>query len=173
MPITVAHAAALLIGFAACVTDIRTRRVPNVLTFGAAVGALTWHSVTGGWSGAGFSVGGWLVGLILFLPLYALRGMGAGDIKLLAAFGAWVGPLTVLWTALYASIAGGMLAVIVALSAGYLRQAWSNIYSLLMFWRVAGVRPMPDLTLETAAAPRLAYAMPLLAGLAVAVWLES
>jgi prepilin peptidase CpaA len=170
--LSLAHGAALVTGLLACVTDLRMRRVPNALTFGAAAAGLLWHVVSGGLSGAGFALAGWAVGIIVFLPLYALRGMGAGDVKLLGAFGAWVGPVMVLWVALYGSIAGGVLAVIVALSSGYLRKAGTNIYSLLMFWRISGIRPMPELTLETAMAPRLAYAVPLFAGLAVTVWLE-
>ena len=76
-------------------TDIRTRRIPNVLTFGATIAALVFHGSTAGTSGLATSVGGWMVGAALFLPVFALRGMGAGDVKLLAAVGAWLGPLPV------------------------------------------------------------------------------
>jgi len=76
----------------ACFTDLRTRRIPNVLTFSAAAGALLFHLATGGWSAAGSSLAGLFLGALLFFPMFALRGMGAGDVKLLAAIGAWLGP---------------------------------------------------------------------------------
>ena len=59
---------------------------------------------------AGHSVGGWMLGAALFFPMFALRGMGAGDVKLLAAVGAWLGPLPVVSVALITAIAGGVAA---------------------------------------------------------------
>ena len=56
--------------------------------------------MAGGLPGLGLSLGGWLVGCALFLPWFLLRGMGAGDVKLLAALGAWLGPRDALWIAL-------------------------------------------------------------------------
>ena len=61
---------------------------------------------------------GWIVGLLVFLPLFALRAMGGGDVKLLAAFGAWLGPALVFWVAVYGAIAGGLLALLLVLWRG-------------------------------------------------------
>ncbi len=63
---------------------------------------------------------------IFFVP-FALRGLGGGDVKLLAALGAWVGPTDVIWVALYTGVAGGLLAIGTALANGYLRTALANI----------------------------------------------
>jgi len=156
----------------ACVSDLRTRRIPNVLTLSAAVGALLFHLITGGWSAAGWSLAGLALGALLFLPMFALRGMGAGDVKLLAAVGAWLGPGQVAIVALATSIAGGILALIVALSYGYLRKALSNLALLLTHWRVAGVRPLSTVTLEGARGPRLAYSFPIAIGTLVTLWLK-
>src|SRR6187402_2302320 len=79
------------IALAACMTDLRTRRVPNALTLGAALAAVAFHAATSAGSGLLFAVLGWGVGLLMFLPLFALRGIGGGDVKLLAALGAWLG----------------------------------------------------------------------------------
>ena len=76
----------------ACISDVRTRRIPNALTFSAVATAVVFHLLTGGWSAAGWSFAGCLLGALLFFPMFALRGMGAGDVKLLAAVGAWLGP---------------------------------------------------------------------------------
>ncbi len=100
--------APIVVAAFACVTDLRTRKIPNVLTFGGAVAALVTHGVTNGFAGIGFSAAGWAVGLALFFPLFLLRGMGAGDVKLLAALGAWVGPGAAVWLALWSAIAGGV-----------------------------------------------------------------
>jgi prepilin peptidase CpaA len=156
----------------ACLSDLRTRRIPNVLTISAAASAVLFHLATGGWSAAGWSVAGLFLGAALFFPMFALRGMGAGDVKLLAAIGAWLGPGQVAIVALATSIAGGVIAVIVALGHGYLRKALTNLYLVLLHWRIAGVRPLPELTLEKASGPRLAYAFPIAIGTVVTLWLK-
>jgi hypothetical protein len=77
-----------------------------------------------------------------------------------------------LWAALYAGLVGGPLALIVAASSGYVKQSFTNLWGLLMFWRVMGVRPLPELTLRTARSPRLPYALPIAAGAGLAIWLR-
>lgn len=163
---------ALAVGLVACVTDVQSRRIPNVLTFGAAGAALAVHAFGGGVDGALRAAGGWAVGTLLFLPFFALGGMGAGDVKLLAALGAWLGPREIFWVAIYASMAGGVLAVVVALAHGYLATAVKNLRNLLTYWALVGPRPVPGVTLEESKAPRLAYAIPIFAGTVVAVWLR-
>jgi len=118
------------------------------------------------------SAGGWVVGLMLFLPLFALRGIGGGDVKLLAAIGAWLGPVPTIWVALFTALAGGVLAILVSAYHGYTRQAFTNVWGLLAYWRVMGVRPHPSLTLESSGTPRLPYAIPMAAGLGLALWLK-
>ena len=156
----------------ACISDLRTRRIPNVLTFSAAAGALVFHLLTGGWSAAGWSIAGCVLGALLFFPMFALRGMGAGDLKLLAAVGAWLGPGQVAAVALATSIAGGVIALVVALGHGYLKAACRNVWMLLTHWRVMGVRPVQQVTLEGTSGPRLAYAVPISIGTLVTLWLK-
>jgi prepilin peptidase CpaA len=163
---------ALAIALAACVTDIRSRRIPNVLTFGGALAGIVFHVVTGGIDGLILGSSGWIVGGLVFFIPFALGGLGAGDVKLLGALGAWLGPMAIVWVALYTGIAGGIAAVAVALARGYLSQAFKNIYLLLMHWRVAGVRPLHEVTLAGSKGPRLAYAVPILCGLLATFWLE-
>ena len=163
---------AIAIALGASVADVRWRRIPNVLTFGAAAVGLAFHTASGGLPGAGFSASGWAVGALLFFPFFALGGMGAGDVKLVACLGAWLGPGTVLWVALFAAIAGGLIAVMVALGRGYLLKAFSNLWWLFGYWRVVGPRPFPELTVAGGKGPRLAYAVPIAAGTMVALWLR-
>jgi prepilin peptidase CpaA len=165
-------AAVLLVGAIACVFDLRTRRIPNALTFGAAVVALGFHLWVGGLPALGASLGGLAVGLAIFFPIFALGGIGAGDVKLLACMGAWLGPMAALWTAMYAAMAGGVMALVVVLVRGYVRQAFRNVWLLLVHWRVAGIRPLPELTLKHGKGPRLAYALAITAGVVVTICLR-
>jgi prepilin peptidase CpaA len=167
-----ADAAVLMVSAAACVTDFRSRRIPNLLTFGASVAAVVFFGVANGWAGSLWSLEGWAIGCALFLPWFLLGGMGAGDVKLLAALGAWVGPGAAVWVALYAGLAGGVFAVVVSLWGGYLKEMVGNVWGLLMFWRVMGVQPHPDLTLRTGKGPRLPYAFPITVGVVAVLWLR-
>ena len=126
--------------------------------------------ITGGWTAAAWSVVGYMLGAALFFPMFALRGMGAGDVKLLAALGAWVGPMQVVWLALFASLAGGVMALIVATSSGHLRTMFRNIGSMLLFWYIAGPKPVPEQTLDRSSSPRLAYAIPIFVGTVITLW---
>ena len=172
MTMTTSHSVVVALVVLACITDVRTRRIPNVLTFGATIAALVFYGSTAGTSGLATSVGGWMVGAALFLPVFALRGMGAGDVKLLAAVGAWLGPLPVAWVALVTAIAGGAAALVVSLLHGYLRTALTNVWMLLMHWHVSGIQPLPAVTLEGGRGPRLAYAVPIAIGTVTTLWLK-
>jgi prepilin peptidase CpaA len=156
--------AVLVIAALAVASDVRTRRIPNLLTFGAAAAALGFSVIEGGVNGTMTALLAWFVGAALFFPFFALGGMGAGDVKLLAALAAWLGPADAVYLAAFAAIAGGAIAVVVALLHGYTRQAISNIWLMLMHWRLVGPKPVPGLTLRDGRAPRLAYAIPIAVG---------
>ena len=169
---TLKSAVVVIVGLVACVTDLRSRRIPNVLTFGAAGAALVYSAIAGGWSGAGNAALGWLIGAVVFILPFALGGLGAGDLKLLAAMGAWLGPVGAFWLALYTGVAGGVMALVVALASGYFRKALSNVSLLLMHWRVFGLRRLDEVSLQGSDGPRLAYALPIFAGLVTTLWLQ-
>jgi prepilin peptidase CpaA len=166
------YVAALVVALLGCVTDLRTRKLPNVLTFGAAAGAFGFHLANGGFAGLGWSAAGWLVGTALFFPLFALRGLGAGDVKMLAALGAWLGPAQAVWLAAFSAIAGGVFALGIAIAHGYTKQAFTNVWGLLGYWKVMGMRPHPGMSLEASGTPKVPYALPIAAGLVVTLWLK-
>lgn len=98
----------------ATVVDIRVRRIPNVLTAtmsGIGIG-LAASQVSG--ISLGASIAGLMLGLVLMLPGHALGATGAGDVKFMAAVGAIVGPALVVNAFLFTAVAGGVLAVVVA-----------------------------------------------------------
>jgi prepilin peptidase CpaA len=164
------HHAVLAVGLVACAWDLRTRRIPNELTFGAAAAGLLVLGMTSGLAGVANSVTGWACGVALFFPFFALRGMGAGDVKLLAAFGAWLGPADTLQLALSAAIAGGILALALACANHYLSTLLQNLRLLVITWAIAGPCVVETLTLDTARGPRLAYAVPLTIGAVITLW---
>ena len=99
----------------ATIVDLRTRRIPNVLT-GTMAGAGLGLAVFGlGGISVGAAVLGCVVGLVLMLPGHALGATGGGDVKLMAAVGSLLGPLVVINAVLFTAVAGGVLAVSVAL----------------------------------------------------------
>ncbi len=106
--VVVALAAVLM---AAIGTDLHSSRIPNWLTFSTMGFALLGHVWVHGASGAFFSLAGSAVGLGLFIVPYAAGGMGAGDVKLMAAIGALVGPAGALLSGLLAIMIGGVYAV--------------------------------------------------------------
>jgi prepilin peptidase CpaA len=97
----------------AAVSDLRTRRIPNTLVVGLAViglGFSVLHAPLA--EGALRGGGGLAVGLILWLPFYVLGWLGAGDVKMFAAAGSWLGPVRTLESAAIAALVGAVLAVV-------------------------------------------------------------
>lgn len=72
--------------------DLRHRRIPNWLTVSSALLGLVFHTATRGWEGVGQSLGGFAVGFGILLVLWLIGGGGGGDVKLMGAIGAWLGP---------------------------------------------------------------------------------
>jgi len=99
--------------------DLRTRRIPNYLTLGTAVAGLVYNFMGHGLSGLADGLLGMLLGFACLILPYLLGGMGAGDVKALAALGAWLGPKFTVFLFCYMGIAGGVIAV------GYL--VWQGI----------------------------------------------
>lgn len=156
----------------ACGIDLRRRRIPNWLTFGAAIAGLVYRTYVDGAAGFTDAGAGWFVGAGMFFLPFALGGLGAGDVKLVAALGAWFGVSDAMWLALYTGVVGGVIALVVALLRGYLRQALANVGLLLMHWRVAGLRALPELTIHHGQGPKLAYGVSIFFGTVVTIWLR-
>ena len=106
----------------AAVIDGWQLRVPNWLTFPMILSGWIFGFVTGGWPGLGDSLVGTAVGLALLLPAYAIGGMGAGDVKLLAGVGAWVGATTTFYAFCVSAVVGGVIAICMVV----LRHSWKK-----------------------------------------------
>lgn len=160
-----------IIGLAACVWDLRAHRIPNILTLGTAVAGLIFQTVSGGWPGLGYSVVGLIVGVALFFPFFMLHGMGAGDVKLLGAFGAWLGPWDIVRVAVAAAIIGAIVALAVVIGRRRTRQTIVRLCSMAFFWSVDGVQPVPGITLSEPSRLALCYSLPITAGALMTIWL--
>jgi prepilin peptidase CpaA len=102
--------------------DLWTRRVPNPLTMGLAVTGVVFAACGIGPLSLGASLAGLALGLAVMLPGHLLGATGAGDVKLFAAAGAFIGPAHIVTAFLYTALAGGGLAIVVSLLRGRLRQ---------------------------------------------------
>ena len=116
---------------AAASTDLQCRRIPNVLVAAGLVGAFfTQCWLRGIPDGASAWLAGALVGFGLFLPLYLMRGMAAGDVKLLAMIGAWIGPQLVCYAALATCLIGGVWVLAVAARRRQLAMLFTALFAL-------------------------------------------
>lgn len=169
--------------FIAVWSDVRTRRIPNLLVLMGIVSGFAIQVLAtpgdglfdGGWGGIGTVQAslGLLAGLLLFMPLYVIRAVGAGDVKLLAMTGVWLGPKLVLGAALLTLVAGGVMALVVMFSTRSSRQVLSNVQTMLTT-AVVGVHAGKFTPLDAPASGsvRLPYALAITAGtLAQVGWL--
>jgi prepilin peptidase CpaA len=107
-------------------------KVPNWITFPLVIGGWAYSTAYFGWEGLAWSLLGTIVGLLLLLPAYAIGGMGAGDVKLLAGVGAWVWATNTLYAFCASAIVGGVIAVAMVLW----RRDWYHHW--FQFWSIAG-----------------------------------
>jgi prepilin peptidase CpaA len=143
----------LLLMLAATI-DVRTMRIPNWLTVGGALmglalnAAAQWQLLGPRWAvdGVLWALGGMAAGLALLLPMYLLRIMGAGDVKLMAMVGAFIGLTQIVPAVVCVFLAGGVLALAAAAWRRSLRRLASNVSGIvqwLAFAAFAGVRGDP------------------------------
>lgn len=108
----IAHLAVLLPALAlAAALDLRSRRVPNTLTAPLAVAGFVAQTLDLGMRGLGLALTGAALGAACTLPFYLLRGMAAGDVKLMAASGAWFAPAVAAWAAAFTFLIGGVIGI--------------------------------------------------------------
>ena len=110
----------------AAVIDGAILKVPNWLTFPFIISGWVYWTISGGFAGLGYSLLGTFVGMMLLLVLRNVGGMGAGDVKLLAGVGAWLGTIVTLWAFAYTAIVGGVMAAFMIMASGN----WFNHYAM-------------------------------------------
>ncbi|HKG92542.1 MAG TPA: prepilin peptidase [Gemmatimonadaceae bacterium] len=152
----------------ACASDLRRRRIPNALVLAILASGFV-RAVAPGAESPGVlgALGGFALGLAIWLPFHALGVLGAGDVKLVAAAGAWLGPLSVLNASMYGAIAGALVALVTAASQGTLREVLSSVavrVGALQQGRWLGIPPI------SRAKHQMPYGVALAIGIALAWW---
>jgi Flp pilus assembly protein protease CpaA len=129
--------------------DSKTRRIPNYLTLATALAGLGFQFGAHGWTGLGQGLLGLCVGFALLIGLFLKGGMGAGDVKALAALGAWLGPLPTLYLFIYMGLSGIPLIVYFLWRRGELAakaREWFHIaVSWLLLRATRALPPLPNL----------------------------
>jgi prepilin peptidase CpaA len=156
-----------ILGMAA-VTDLRTYRIPNWLTGPAILVGLSLHTLTMQLTGLVFSLEGAAVGFGLFVILYVCGWMGAGDVKLYAAVGSFLGPAQTVSAAIVIALVGGLLAlVILGRHQGWRRTGvwlWSYVQTILLTRSVQQLSPVQGVL------PRVPYAVAIGLGTIGSYW---
>jgi len=118
-----------IVGVAAIVDDVSRRQISNWIPASAFVAGVVLQTIQGGWRGTGAALLGTVTGAAVFLIFYLLGGMGGGDVKLMAGFGAVLGWKQLLEAALWTAGCGGLMAALV-IAAGYARRIWKKSSSV-------------------------------------------
>ncbi|MEM9410227.1 MAG: A24 family peptidase [Planctomycetota bacterium] len=152
--------------------DGKELKVPNKLTFPMIFAGWIYSMISYGMAGEGWYVGlGWslagtVVGLMTLLPAYAIGGMGAGDVKMMAAIGAWVHVTITFYAFCVGTVVGGILAVAMIVHSGDTKKHWNQFFFIAN--EIATVRN-PEVLAEIAADRKssmklLPYGIPLAIG---------
>ena len=162
-------ACSLLCALVGAMYDVISRRIPNAFTLPAILFGLLLHFTLGGWRQLGAAAAGGLLCGLIFLLFHLAGGMGGGDVKLITAAGcraglSLVGPLLIL-----TSLAGGVMAVGLALYHRRLKQTMFNVCTLAVHHGTVGLAPHPEFNLNNAQALRLPYALAIAAGSALSL----
>ncbi|GHH97575.1 A24 family peptidase [Neobacillus kokaensis] len=122
----------LVVLFFSLYTDIKSRKILNIVTLPTILIGLIYHISTTGFEGFLLSGKGFLVGLGLLLIPYLLEGMGAGDVKLMAAIGSLMGASFVFHSFIYTALIGGVIAILLIIKQrGFINLIKSFFYSII------------------------------------------
>lgn len=151
--------------FAATAVDIRERRIPNWLVATGMAGAIAFHTLSPQGEGTAFALSGLAVGIATLLPMYVMRVMGAGDVKLMGMTGAFIGMYGVLGAVLASMVAGGILALSVAAGKRMLPQLLANLRDLMAYHHIRYItRCMRDAMPAAPSVGKMPYAVAITAG---------
>ncbi|HEU0204608.1 MAG TPA: prepilin peptidase [Burkholderiaceae bacterium] len=155
----------------AVVYDIAARRIPNWLVLAGLLSALACQPFVDGGVGLGSAAIGALIGLAIMFHFYLLRALGAGDVKLMAAVGAFLGPAQIVGAVLLTLAVGGVLGLAAALWSRSLSRVTTNLRLMLLVVVAGKSSGMSIADIETTG--RLPYATAIAIGTGLQVWLAA
>ncbi|WP_151637696.1 A24 family peptidase [Noviherbaspirillum aerium] len=182
-PALIADGVLFLLGaflVAAVCSDLKSRRIPNKLVLagigaGCALNSVLpegngFLSALPGAAGIGAALAGLATGFCLMLPMYLLRALGAGDVKLFAMTGAFLGAEAMLPVVLATLIAGGALSLVVAIHADRLRRLADNLRTMLLasYFKLA-MNEMPAFSAMPEPAGKMPYGVAIAAGTLICI----
>ncbi|WP_194712499.1 A24 family peptidase [Noviherbaspirillum soli] len=154
----------------AAIYDIQLRRIPNWLVLSGIASSLLWATASGYGYGLIFWAAGLAVGFFSFLPLYIFRAMGAGDVKLMALVGSFLGGFAAFQTVVLTLLAGGALALMVMAFKRSWKLVFSNLSVMMANIAIAAMcRQLPKTEMPAQSAGNLPYGVAIAAGTLVYV----
>ncbi|HEV2619345.1 MAG TPA: A24 family peptidase [Acidobacteriaceae bacterium] len=163
-PVWMYPAIAAACSMAGSVFDVKSRRIPNYITFPSILAGLAMHLALGGWRQLLSSLAAGLICGLALLAFYIAGGMGAGDVKLMTAVGCIAGLPYVAYLLILTAICGGAMAILLALFRGSLRQTIWNVGSIAAHHAQQGFEAHPELNLSNPNTLRLPYALAIAGG---------
>jgi prepilin peptidase CpaA len=148
----------LIVLAVATFTDLRSRRIPNWLVVPFLVTGISVSGLLHGWHGLGQSFEGLGLGLLLYGFLFWMGGMGAGDVKLCAAIGAWIGPDQLFIALVITGLAGGVMVLCWAAFGGFLKELFTGTSSLIFGIKDRGSIRDSELVLSNPRKRKIPYA---------------
>ena len=150
--------------FLATASDIRTRRIPNRLTFPAAAVGVILNTYQSGWEGCIMSVAGLALGMAFLLVPYMMGGMGAGDVKMLGALGALGGPKIISYGFIFGAILGGIGGAVALIMKRLRIQDLGSLKQALLSLFLLRGRALEGPGTAGPSGAKLPYSLPLAAG---------
>lgn len=169
MPPLAVVALTLLFLMACIVSDVRTLRIPNLLTAPAILTGLILNAGLWGWPGFTASLGGLALALVLLIGPFALGGIGAGDVKMMGAIGALLGPRLLLNSLVVGLVLGGVFAVVHLAHCGRLREKLGSLGHMIANTVLARSTGPLRLSTSDPNAVVLPYSLPLGVGTAAVI----
>jgi prepilin peptidase CpaA len=117
--------------------DLWKYKIHNLVTFPLLIAGVIYHGVSPDGQGVGQSLLGALFGMATLFVFYCMGGMGGGDVKLMAAIGAWLCMPLTFWVFIASSLATGLYAIVLILTYGRLSQTWVNLK--IIYFRITTV----------------------------------
>jgi prepilin peptidase CpaA len=164
-------AASLLCAIIGAVYDVRSRRVPNLLTLPSILFGLLLHFTLGGWRQLGSAAAAGLICGLIFLVFHLAGGMGGGDVKLITAVGCIAGLPVIGSLLIFTALAGGVMAISLALYRGRFKETVFNMGTLATHHKTMGLAPHPEFNISNPRTLRLPYALAIATGSALSLCL--
>ena len=157
----------------AATIDLRSQKIPNIITYPSILIALTYHTIINGTEGLLFSAGGIAIGTALLIIPYLMGGMGAGDAKLMGTIGGFIGAKAAFYAFLNIAAVGGVYALILVIIyrpnfRGFFRKQFDTLVSFILMQKY-----IPDIEENAKNKPKLCYGLAIALGTGIYIFLDT